>query len=61
MAAARSATASGITPGNKAPACAAGANNRPAFANSTGAPPPITIAANPIQPSRSSASPLRIT
>src|SRR5450755_3768936 len=51
------ATSRGITPGNKAPASAAGA--KPALVSSTGAPPPNTIAASPGRPRRSSASPRR--
>ena len=55
------ATISGITPGYSAPACAAGANSRPAFTRSTiGAPQPTEMAANPIQPSRSRAKPFFI-
>jgi hypothetical protein len=58
IAAASIATMSGITPGNKAPAWAAGANSRPALTNRTmGAPHPATMAATPSQPKRSSASP----
>jgi hypothetical protein len=58
IAAASIATISGITPGNKPPAWAAGANSRPALTSSTiGAPHPVTMAATPSQPRRSSASP----
>ena len=59
IAAARIATISGITPGNRAPAWAAGANSKPAFTSRTmGAPQPITMAATPIHPRRSSAETL---
>jgi hypothetical protein len=59
--AASKATISGVTPGNSAPAWAAGANSKPAFASKTiGAPQPATTAANPVHPRRSSARPLWI-
>jgi hypothetical protein len=61
IAAASIATISGVTPGNRAPAWAAGANSKPAFASKTiGAPQPDTTAANPVHPRRSSERPLRI-
>jgi len=62
IAAARIATIRGITPGKRAPPWAAGAKSKPRLTRRTmGAPQPKIIATRPIQPSRSSASPLRMT